>query len=68
MLFSYKMFTFYEANTLVALPNAWLRSVRALSLCYYNNNGSESTDVKTVELSNLFSLYEPPDLFAFSPS
>jgi hypothetical protein len=35
MVFSYKIFTCYEANTCVALPN---------------NNGSESTVVKTVEL------------------
>jgi hypothetical protein len=50
MVFSYKIFTFYEASTLVALPNAWQRSMRALSYCYPNNNGSESTVVKTVEL------------------
>jgi hypothetical protein len=50
MVFSYKSFTFYEANTCVALPNAWRRSVRALSSCYHNNTGSESTEVKTVEL------------------
>jgi hypothetical protein len=50
MLFTHKTFTFYEANTLVALPNAWRRSVRALSLCYHDNNGSESIVVKTVEL------------------
>jgi hypothetical protein len=30
MVFSCKTFTFYEA-TLVALPNAWRRSVRVLS-------------------------------------
>jgi hypothetical protein len=30
MVFSYKMFTFYEANTYVALPNAWRCSVRTL--------------------------------------
>jgi hypothetical protein len=42
MVFSYKIFTFYEANTLVARPNAWRRSMRAVSYCYTNNNGSES--------------------------
>jgi hypothetical protein len=31
MLFSYTIFTFYEANTFVALPNACGRSVRTLS-------------------------------------
>jgi hypothetical protein len=31
IVFSYKIFIFYEANTCVALPNAWRRSVRALS-------------------------------------
>jgi hypothetical protein len=31
MVFSFKIFTFHEANTCVALPNAWRRSVRALS-------------------------------------
>jgi hypothetical protein len=30
-VFPYNFFTLYEANTLVALPNAWRRSVRALS-------------------------------------
>jgi hypothetical protein len=29
--FQTKIFTLNEANTLVALPNAWRRSVRALS-------------------------------------
>jgi hypothetical protein len=42
--------TLNEANTLVALPNAWRRSVRALSFCYHNNNGSQSTVDKTVDL------------------
>jgi hypothetical protein len=31
IVFSYKYFTFHEANTCVALPNARRRSVRALS-------------------------------------
>jgi hypothetical protein len=31
MVCSCKIFTFYEANTCVALTNAWRRSVRALS-------------------------------------
>jgi hypothetical protein len=31
MVFSYKFFTFREANTYVSLPNARRRSVRALS-------------------------------------
>jgi hypothetical protein len=31
MVFSYKICIFYEANTCEALPNAWQRSVRALS-------------------------------------
>jgi hypothetical protein len=55
MVFSNKIFTFHAANTCVALPNTCRRSVRAL---YHNNNGSQSTVVKTVELSlvlnNLF--------------
>jgi hypothetical protein len=33
------------------LPNACRGSVRALSFCYHNNNGSESTVVKTFELT-----------------
>jgi hypothetical protein len=41
---------FHEANTCVALPNSWRRSVRALSLCYYYSNRSQSTVDKTVEL------------------
>jgi hypothetical protein len=51
MLFSYKVFTFYAANTLVALTNAWRRSLRALSYCYHNNTGSESTVVKLTSLN-----------------
>jgi hypothetical protein len=31
IVLQYKIVTFYEANTYVALPNAWRRSVRALS-------------------------------------
>jgi hypothetical protein len=31
MVLPYKIVTFYEANICVALPNAWRRSVRALS-------------------------------------
>jgi hypothetical protein len=50
MVFPHKFFTFNEANTCVALPNAWRRSMRALYEFYQNNNGSESTVVKTVEL------------------
>jgi hypothetical protein len=50
IVFSNKIFTFYNGNKLVALPNAWRRSVLALSECYNKNNGSESTVVKTVEL------------------
>jgi hypothetical protein len=31
MLFSYKIFTFYDANTLVSLPNACARTFLVLS-------------------------------------
>jgi hypothetical protein len=48
-VFSYKIFTFHETNTFLALPNASRRSVRALALCYHNNNGSETAVVETVE-------------------
>jgi hypothetical protein len=51
MVFACKMFTFHEANTCVALPNACRRSVRAHSLCYNNNNESEYTVVLIVELT-----------------
>jgi hypothetical protein len=60
MVFSYQIFTFHESNTFVALPNAWRRSVRALSSCYHNNNGSQSTVDKTVELKwVLYHVAEP---------
>jgi hypothetical protein len=49
MMLSCKIFTLNEANTCVAFPNACRRSVRALSKCYHNNNGSQTTVVKTVE-------------------
>jgi hypothetical protein len=45
----YKIFTLNEENTCVALPNACRRSVRALSKCYHNNNGSETIVVETFE-------------------
>jgi hypothetical protein len=52
--------TFHEVNTCVALPNAWRRSVRVLSQCYHNNNGSQSTVVKTVEHTRVvFHVAEP---------
>jgi hypothetical protein len=41
-----------EANTCVALPerlpNACRRSVRALSVCYHNNIGSQTTGIEHV--------------------
>jgi hypothetical protein len=46
MVFSFKVCTFHEANTCVTLPNAWWCSVRALSYCYHNNNGSQSAAFK----------------------
>jgi hypothetical protein len=51
MVVPYKIFTFHEANTCVALTNACRRSVRALPsvVTSYNNNESENTVVKTVE-------------------
>jgi hypothetical protein len=49
MVLLYKICTLNEANTCVALPNACRRSVRALSKCYHNNNGSKSAFVETVE-------------------
>jgi hypothetical protein len=49
MELSYKIFTVHEANKNMALPNACRRSVRALSFCYHNNNGSQTTVVQNVE-------------------
>jgi hypothetical protein len=51
MVLSNKFFTLNEAITCVALPNACRRSVRALSECYHNNNGSQTTVVETVKQS-----------------
>jgi hypothetical protein len=65
MVFSYKMFTFYEANKLMALPNAWRRSVILLrgiqSILVQRYWGST---VKMVFSYKMFTFYEANKLMA----
>jgi hypothetical protein len=49
-VFLYNFYSTWDQYILyVALPNVWRRSISAISLCYHNNIGSESTVFEGVE-------------------